>query len=332
MKRLNGLMDKIATMPNLIEAEQKSRRGKQRSYGVKVFDKNREANLQALLETLKNGTYKTSQYTTFTIHEPKERLIYRLPYYPDRILHHAVMNVMEPVWVSIFVKNTYSCIKGRGIHRALNDVKRALKEDTFGTRYCLKIDIRKFYPSIDHTILKEIVRRKVKDTRLLHLLDEIIDSAPGVPIGNYLSQFFANLYLAYFDHWLLEERHVKHYFRYADDIVILSPDKETLHTLLSDITEYLSHRLHLTLKGNYQIFPVEERGIDFIGYVFRHTYTRLRKSTKQNICRKVKRDTKRVTGHRERRLRIGSYIGWMKYCNTRQLKHKLNTVYNETVL
>lgn len=108
-------------------------------------------------------------------------------------IQNAVMNIMEPIWVSIFIKNTYSCIKHRGIHEALQDVREALK-DTDNTTYCLKLDIRKFYPSIDHEVLKSIIRKKIKDQKLLQLLDEIIDSAEGAPIGNYLSQFFAKMY------------------------------------------------------------------------------------------------------------------------------------------
>lgn len=116
-------------------------------------------------------------------------------------------------------------------------------------------------------MLKSILRRKLKDKRLLRLLDEIIDSADGVPIGNYLSQYFANLYLTYFDHWIKEQKRVKHYFRYADDIVILASDKSYLHSLMGEIRAYLGD-LKLEVKGNWQVFPVAARGIDFVGYVF----------------------------------------------------------------
>lgn len=201
MKRYNNLFDKIVSLDNLYLADKKARRNKSNRKDIKEFDQNKEESLKKLQQDLINGTYKTSEYNTFIIREPKERLIFRLPYYPDRIVHHAVMNIMEPIWVSIFIKDTYSCIKHRGIHEALHNVKEALK-DVDNTTYCLKLDIRKFYPSIDHEVLKSIIRKKIKDWKLLQLLDEIIDSAEGVPIGNYLSQFFANLYLTYFDHWL----------------------------------------------------------------------------------------------------------------------------------
>lgn len=139
------------------------------------------------------------------------------------------------------------------------------------------MDIRKFYPSINHEILKSIVKKKIKDKSLLKLLFEIIDSADGVPIGNYLSQFFANLYMAYFDHWVKEELKVKYYYRYADDIVLLSDDKNQLRSWVLAIKVYLTNVLELKLKDNYQIYPVESRGIDFVGYVCYHDHTLLRK-------------------------------------------------------
>ena len=159
---------------------------------------------------LKNKTFQTSDYDIFKIYKPKERDIYRLPYYPDRIVHHAVMNILEPVWVSIFTADTYSCIKGKGIHSAVRSLQKALNSDNEGTEYCLKLDIRKFYPTINHDILKDIIAKKIKDKDVLWLLGNIIDSVPdkeGVPIGNYLSQYFANLYLAYFDHWIKEVKY-----------------------------------------------------------------------------------------------------------------------------
>lgn len=327
MKRIGNLFDRVIDIDNLRLADEKARKGKLRSYGVKVHDKKREANLVALHESLKNGTFKTSKYHIFTIYEPKERKIFRLPYYPDRILHHAIMNVLEPIWVSVFNNNTYSCIKNRGIHKCAKDVRMALKQAPMGTRYCLKIDIKKFYPSIDHELLKVVVRRKIKDGRLLALLDEIIDSVPsGVPIGNYLSQYFANLFLAYFDHWLKEQKRVKYYWRYADDIVILSHDKDSLHALLHEIRAYLGGNLNLKVKRNYQVFPVDARGIDFLGYVFYHSHTRLRKSIKQKLCRRVARLNKqKVAPSKEQyKQQICSWWGWCKYCNSINLVNKLS--------
>lgn len=187
MKRINNLYPKIYAPENIELADNKARKCKRTRYGVKKHDKNREWDNFILSLTLRNEEYKTSEYNTYTIYEPKERLIFRLPYYPDRITHHAIMNVMEPIWTKIFTRDTYSCIKNRGIHALAGKLKDDLRKDREGTRYCLKMDIKKFYPSIDHDILKMIIRKKIKDKSLLKLLDEIIDSADGVPIGNYLS-------------------------------------------------------------------------------------------------------------------------------------------------
>lgn len=319
MKRLNNLYEKIYSLENLQLADQRARKGKANQYGVRTHDKNRDANILLLHEMLKNKTYKTSPYTTFKIYEPKEREIFRLPYFPDRITHHAVMNVLEPVFVSVFTADTYSCIKGKGIHGAANGVKKALL-DIPGTRYCLKLDIKKFYPSIDHQILKQLLRRKFKDQDLIWLLDEIIDSAAGVPIGNYLSQYFANFYLTYFDHWIKEVMKVKYYFRYADDLVILGADKSHLHQLLSDIKKYLSVELHLSVKENYQVFPVDSRSIDFVGYRFYHTHTLLRKSIKKSFARMVSKNRNDLS--------IASYYGWAVHCNS---KHLLKTLLKNAV-
>lgn len=313
MKRLNNLYNQVCSVDNLNLADSIARKGKAWQYGIRLHDQNKESNILSLHEMLVNRTYRTSEYTTFPVFEPKERIVYRLPYFPDRITHHAIMNILEPVFISVFTADTYSCIKKRGIHAAAYAIRKAL-QDVPGTQYCLKLDIRKFYPSIDHQILKQLLRRKIKDNNLLWLLDEIIDSAPGLPIGNYLSQYFANFYLTYFDHWLKEAKQVKYYFRYADDLVILTDSKPQLHQLLSDIRNYLE-LLKLEVKHNYQVFPVAARSIDFVGYRFYHTHTLLRKSIKKNFARML------FTNRNEQS--IASYVGWAIHCNGNHLLKKL---------
>jgi retron-type reverse transcriptase len=329
MKRIGNIYEKIIDIDNLRLADEKARRGKLKSHGVKRHDKNREENILRLHEMLKNKTFQTSEYDIFKIYEPKERDIYRLPYFPDRIVHHAIMNILEPVWVSIFTTDTFSCIKNRGIHGTMKKVKAAMK-DVDNTQYCLKIDVRKFYPSIDHDCLKEIIRRKIKCKDTLWLLDQVIDSAPGVPIGNYLSQYFANLYLAYFDHWIKEEMGIKYYFRYADDMVFLHADKAFLHGLLVAVNHYLHTELKLTIKENYQVFPVDARGIDFVGFRFYHTHTLMRKSIKKNFCKAVaKLNKKENIPANDYKQRISSWLGWAKYSNS---KHLLKTIIKSEIL
>lgn len=314
MKRLSNIYPLIYSIENLQLADEKARKGKSGQYGVKMHNANREANILSLHEMLKNRTYKTSKYRSFKIYDPKEREVFRLPYFPDRITHHAVMNILEPIFVNTFTTDSYSCIKGKGIHAAANAIKSALKDEK-GTLFCLKLDVKKFYPNIDHDVLKSLLARKFKDKDLLWLLGEIIDSAEGLPIGNYLSQYFANFYLTYFDHWIKEEKRVKYYFRYADDLVFLSDNKTYLHSLLSEIRTYLQEELKLTIKENYQLFPVSARGIDFVGYKFYHTHTLLRKRIKKNFARMLNKNSSKAS--------IDSYYGWAKHCNSKHLLKKL---------
>ena len=321
MKRINGLYDKICTLDNLYLAYSKARKGKGKTFGVLSFENNLTENINQLYTELLNETYLTSEYETFTIYEPKERLISRLPF-RDRVIHHAIMNIMEDIWVSVFIANTYSCIKTRGIHGALRHLKRDLKNIT-GTTYCLKLDITKFYPSVDHNIMKNILRKKIKDVKLLNLLDGIIDSAPGLPIGNYLSQFLANLYLTYFDHWLKEDKQARYYYRYADDIVILDSDKQRLHDLFGEIRNYLHVNLRLQVKGDYQVFPVKARGIDFVGYVFRHRRIFMRKSIKVRLCKQAAKLNKKDISVKEYKQKISPRLGWAKHCNSDALLRKI---------
>ena len=338
MKRLGDLHSSVCTANNVEIADDNARKCKSNNWGVRKHDKHREEDNAKLLNDLTNLTYKTSEYSTFKIYEPKERLIFRLPYFPDRIAHHAIMNVMEPIWVKSFIHHTYSCIKGRGIHKLVVDIKKVLRNNNTETKYCLKLDVKKFYPSIDHEVLKfEILRRKIKDKKLLALLDEIVDSTDGVPIGNYLSQFFANLTLTYFDHWIFEEVKPEltkrgitlYYFRYADDIVILSNDKEALKEILTLIKTYFHQIVKLELKGNYQIFPVDSRGIDFVGYRFYHTHTLLRKSIKHRIFKLVNKYKANKISLEEFKRKMSSYFGWLKYCDS---KHLLQKIEKETGL
>lgn len=322
MKRFGNLFPKVWDICNVAEAHRNAMRGKRHYKEVQMVEKERGKYLRAIQTMLRDKTFKNSEYEVYTkMDKGKEREIYKLPYFPDRIIHHCIMQVMEQIWNNTLIADTYSSIKNRGIHKGVKRVKAALK-DRKNTQYCLKMDVRKFYPSIDHAILKTIIRKKIKDPDLLWLLDEIIDSASGVPIGNYLSQYFGNLYLSGFDHWMKEVQRYKYYFRYCDDIIVLHADKEHLHKLRVDVEMYLKTELNLTLKDNWQVFPVRIRGIDFLGYRFFHDYTLLRKSIATNFKRQIATIKKRwksmsvvsiVSG-------IMSYLGWMKYANCHNLR------------
>ena len=312
MKRFGNLYDEITSVENLKLADKKARKGKLKQYGVINHLENEDENIRMLNELLKHRKFKTSKYNVFKIFEGKERDIYQLPYYPDRIVQHSIMNVLEPIFVSTFTADTYSCIKGRGVHKASYKLRDSIK-DKVNIKYCLKLDIQKFYPSVDNNILKLLLRRKFKDKILLKLLDEIIDSTKGLPIGSYLSQYLGNFYLSYFDHWIKERLKVKYYFRYCDDILVLGENKEELHILFDKIRNYLNAELNLVVKANYQVFPIECRGIDWCGYRHYHTHTLIRKSIKQNY----KRGKNKI-----------NHWGWLKHCDSINLVNKYERVKN----
>lgn len=162
MKRYNGLHDKLCTIENIEVADDNARKNKNKKYGINKHDKNRQYENEDLVDKLFNLKYKTSKYSLYKIYEPKERIIYRLPYYPDRIAHHAIMNVVKDIWTKSFIHNTYSCIEGRGIHLCANNLKRDLRKYPNETTYCLKLDIRKFYPSIPMMVLRNVLERRLK--------------------------------------------------------------------------------------------------------------------------------------------------------------------------
>ena len=322
MKRFGYLYEKIYDLENLKLAHKNARKGKTHYREVKMVDKNPDEYLGKIHEMLKNKTYRNSKYKVMMrkMDNGKHREIYKLPYFPDRVIHHCIMQIVEPIWYKTLICDTYSSIKGRGIHRGVKSIKKALR-DRENTKYCLKLDINKFYPSIDNGILKQIIMKKIKDKNLLWLLDEIIDSTKGIPIGNYLSQYFGNLYLSELDHHIKENIRCKNYFRYCDDVVILHNDKEFLHGLINHIHSYLTNTRNLKIKENWQIFPVDKRGIDFLGYRFYHDYTLLRKSIKEKFIRKVRKINKdwNKMDNSEVINSIMSYYGWFKYANCKNL-------------
>lgn len=330
MKRIGNIFNDIIDLHNLKVADMLARRGKGGNKEIAEFDKDRDRLLLQLQQSLADGTFRTSQYTCFTVYEPKERVIYKLPYFPDRVVQHAIMNVLEPIWTRTLTYNTYSCITGRGIDGCARRVDALIKKFDGRPLYCLKTDIRKYYPSIDHEVLKTIVRRKIKDAKALALIDGIIDSAQGLPIGNYLSQCLSNLYLAYFMHEVNEILKVPA-VEYADDIVFFADSKDTLHQTLRYARHYIETRLHLHLKGNHQIFPIAEnrqdthgRALDFIGFKFYRKQRLLRKRIKQRLCRKVAAlNANHGITARDYKRAISPWLGWCYHSNSRHLLQKI---------
>ena len=296
----------------------------------------------------------------------KKRDVYKLPFFPDRIAQWAILQVIEPFLVANMTTDTYSAIPGKGIQPIVNDLRGYYKtkrvdgkkksvwvpsillSDEENTRYCYKIDLHHYYQSINHEVLKQKFRKVFKDPELLWLLDEIADSIntateedlielslsgeievdpnTGIPIGNYMSQYSGNFYLSSFDHWVKEELHVKHYYRYMNDVVIFASSKEELHEIHRKVTAYTRDYLHLNIKGNYQIFPTKVRGVDFVGYRFFGEYTLLRKSTAINFKRKMRACRKKMENNipptYSEWCSFNSYKGWLGNCDSYRLSKK----------
>lgn len=288
----------------------------------------------ALQEMLAKEGFKPSPAQTVTIYDPKERLLTLLPEYPDKIIHRAALNLLRPIWDKVFIRDSYCGVRKRGQLPAAQRMKHFIRQARKnGPVYCLKFDIRKYYPSIDHEVMKAIVRRSIKDRRLLAVLDTIIDSEPGIMLGSPLSPYFANLYITPLCHWLKEQRGAKYLINYADDFTILSNDKEYLHRILAEIETYCTEKLKIEVKRNKQIFPVgldrsdrHGRGIDFLGFVFYLNETRIRKGIKQNLCRKLARLRKANSHISEADFlqAVASWWGWLKYSDSQYLISKLN--------
>lgn len=324
MKRIGGLWDALVSKDNLRLAIYKAAKGKRNRTSIQRVLKNEDYYVNKLHDILVSGEYKTSMYSIKTIYEPKERLIYSLPFFPDRIAHRAIMNVLEEYWDKLLIYDSYACRKGKGTHRG----SRRCMEFTRKYRYVYKADVSKFYPNIDHAILKGIISRKLKDKRLLNLLYEIIDSAnmcgttpygKNVPIGNLLSQWLGNLYLGELDYFVKHVLKAKAYIRYCDDFVIFSDDKAWLHEVRKKIQAFLQDKLYLKLSKS-SVFPVS-RGVDFLGYRHFSTYLTLRKRT----MKKWKRFFQHIElppTYREQ-CRLACFKGITDWCNSFGLRKEL---------
>lgn len=262
MKRAKSLFNQIISYENVRLAWLKARRHKTSKNVVKNFSKNVNKNLLIVQKNLKSKPAILSSYSQFTIYEPKERLISVVPFI-DRVMHHAIMNVLEPVFEKQFIYHTYACRKGKGSHKAIKYAFSKAKNCEF----FLKLDVKKYFDNIDHQILKQKLSRIIKDKECLYLLFDIIDSfstEKGLPIGNLTSQFFANLYLSELDHFVLEKLKPSGYCRYMDDFLLFCNSKTELLKMYSKIESFCYEKLLLNLKPF--IFGKCKDGIAFLGY------------------------------------------------------------------
>jgi len=343
MKRVGGLFDELTSWTNLDRAAQRARRGKRYRPDVAAFEFDREYNLLRLQQQLRDGTYHPGAFRTRVIYEPKRRLISAAPY-GDRVVHHALCNVIEPVFERRFIPDSYACRKGKGNHAA---VRRA-SEFAARYRYVLKADIQKFFPTVDHAVLLELVERRIKDPRVLDLIRTIVQNpgpqephvlwipgadlftpyerTRGLPIGNQTSQFLANVMLDPLDHFIKEQLRIRGYLRYADDMLLFSDDKGQLGTGRDELRDFLAgFRLKLHPRKS-EVFPVAE-GIRFLGYRVFATHRILDKANVLRFRRRLRRLQRAYAAGRatapELRARLISWMGHASHAKTFNLVRRL---------
>lgn len=290
MKTYKNLYPKICEFDNIHLAYLKARKLKRYKAEVLLFSANMEENLINIHNHLVWKSYRPSPYKYFTIYEPKERIIAALPFV-DRVVHHALCNIIEPICERSMIHDSYACRRGQGVQAGVLRTTQLLRDThrRWGRVYCLKADVKKFFPSIDHEVLKKIIRRRIACLDTLNMIETIIDSTgddKGLPIGSLTSQLWANVYLNELDHYAKERLGIKYYVRYMDDFLILHDDKQELRRILAEITGFLADRLRLDLNGKTQIFPIGPRALDFLGYRIQSDYRLLRKSNVQRTKRK----------------------------------------------
>ena len=317
--QLRHSFEDIVNIDNLLEAWKEFIRGKRNKSDVQEFSFNLMDNIFALHDDLVNQSYKHGGYRAFNISDPKPRNIHKASI-RDRLLHHAIYRILYPFFDKVFISDSYSCRINKGTHKALNRFREfSYKVSKNHTRTCwiLKCDIKKFFASINHKILLDILKSYTPDKLIVWLLQEIIESfstKPGVglPLGNLTSQLFVNIYMNKFDQFVKHKLKAKYYIRYADDFVILSDDKNRLEKLIPPIAEFLNEKLKLQLHPNKVFIKTLASGLDFLGWVSFPDHIVLRTTTKRRIIRRIKNMPMPAT--------VNSYLGLLRHGNTNKLR------------
>ena len=339
MKIYKDLYWLIISPSALFRAWNVFRLDKRNKLDVMNFELNLEKNIFDLYRDLKNGIYKHGPYKGFWIHDPKLRRIHKSTV-RDRVLHHAIFSILNSIFEPTFISNSFSCRIGKGTHKGMKkvaDMLRIVSKNNTKQCYALKCDIRKFFDSVDHDILIEILDRKIKDEKAMNLLKEIIESFAaskpnlferrGIPIGNLTSQIFANIYMNEFDQFAKHVLKIKYYARYTDDFIVVSIDKVYLENLIAEMQEFLREKLCLELHPRKVTITKHIRGIDFLGYVILPEHIKLRTKTKRKIPKKIKEMVERYKKGKISELTLHSsfqsYLGVLSHANAYKLSQEI---------
>ena len=339
MRIYKNIFDKIISLENLFSAWDKFKSDKQKKRDVQKFEWRLEENIFQLRRDLKYGRYKHGAYTSFYIHDPKQRHIHKA-IVRDRILHHAVFAVLNPIFEPTFISNSLSCRIGKGTHKGIDILGKTLRQvssNSFKPCFALKCDIKKFFETVDHSILLSIIHKRIKDVDAIWLLKEIVESSiskystlferKGLPLGNLTSQLFANIYLNEFDQFIKHKLKIKHYVRYTDDFVIVNGNKLYLENLIVSIRSFLSNELALELHPKKVTMRKFHQGVDFLGYILLPHHRLLRTKTKKRIFRKLKKKTEEykngVISKQTLEQSLQSYLGVLSHANAYKIGQKL---------
>lgn len=279
-------------------------------------------------QEIHTAEFHFSKFRSRDIYErgKKRHLCYTVTF-PDRVIQHVILQIVGPILLGTSVRDTYAAQKGKGTHLCSMKVREAIYNDPEGTKYYLKEDIKKYFDNIPRDILFNLIKRKIKGRKILNIIHEFIFGAPGrkgLPIGMYSSQIFSSFMLTYFDHWVKEVLRIKHCFRYMDDWVCFSDDKNTLHRIHMLVKAKLKGDYRLELKSNWRIAPTAT-GLDFVGYVHYLTHVLLRKRNKiryKRVCNLIKRNwLKGIPPTINQLASARSYDGMASWCDGKRLRH-----------
>lgn len=318
MKTFKFIFEKVVTLENLAEAIKKSSSGKRHRPEVQKVLANPDQHIKIIQELLINNKFVPCKPIERTIKDGssrKTRTITKIKYFPDQIIHWALMIQLKPIFMMGAYKYSCGSIPGRGIHYGKKALSKWLKDEK-NSKYVAKLDIKKFYPSIDHDKMKATLRTRIKDPKILNVLDSIINSYDnGLPIGFLTSQWFANFFLQKLDHFIKQGLKIKYYIRYMDDMVLLGSNKRKLHKHIKSISELLNSE-KLIMKNNWQVFRIACRDIDFMGFRFYRDKIIIRKNLMLRISRRANRikKIKRITFHDA--ASMVSYMGWIKHSDS----------------
>lgn len=309
MKTLKNLWGDLTSIDNLELAHQKAKKGKARYKSVQTVNGDERKFLLSLQSQLRSGTYRTSEYDVeVRMCGTKERVLHKLPYFPDRIAHHALLNLVSDFWTKGLIRDTFQSIQGRGTSDCFHRVRKGVQEDK--PLFARKLDIVKFYPNLTHDITQNPRLYRISDVKVLDFLFEIISSLPFIPLGNHPSQFIGNLSVSPLDWHCKQDLRIKHYYRYCDDIVIMGNSTQELEFWSDYIQDWLRD-IGLDSRVSQPI-NLDTNYLDFVGFRVNHHKVLLRKTLASNFKKAVK----------ARNLpSLSAYYGWCKSANALNLYH-----------